>query len=292
MIIDCVEFFNELDILELRLETLNPVVDWFVISESTKTHTGLDKPLYFQENYERFKKFAPKVIHQVCDRTPSNDKELIEMQKKDMEQYAIASKLLMNDWWPHDHEAYFRDAFEKEILVYCLKYFEEDDIAIISDVDEIPNPKVIATFEPITFHDCMWNFKLRHHVFYFNVWKEDNWLGGFMSTVGTLRSFPGVNWQRKYRSGSEIGENNLGWHLSFMGGTNSILKKLESYGEQSINTIEIKSDIQGKIDYCLANGIDFLGRHWNYHTIPPEEYKNTLPEFMTENLDRYASYFR
>ena len=53
---DCFIFYNELDLLEIRLKTLDSVVDHFVLVEATKTHRGKDKPLYFEENKERFKK--------------------------------------------------------------------------------------------------------------------------------------------------------------------------------------------------------------------------------------------
>ena len=54
MVYDCFQFFNELDILKLRMHVLNDVVDKFVISEATVTFSGEKKPLYFQENREMF----------------------------------------------------------------------------------------------------------------------------------------------------------------------------------------------------------------------------------------------
>lgn len=61
MIYDC--FYNELDLLEIRLNVLNDVVDKFVLCESTKTHSGEEKKLYFEDNKKRFSKFLPKIIH-------------------------------------------------------------------------------------------------------------------------------------------------------------------------------------------------------------------------------------
>ena len=51
-VIDVFPFFNELDLLEIRLNSLDPYVDCFILSEATKTFSGLDKPLYYQENKE------------------------------------------------------------------------------------------------------------------------------------------------------------------------------------------------------------------------------------------------
>ena len=49
-IVDVFPFFNELDLLDIRLNVLDPHVDCFIISEATKTFSGLDKPLYYEEN--------------------------------------------------------------------------------------------------------------------------------------------------------------------------------------------------------------------------------------------------
>ena len=57
MVYDCFQFFNELDILKLRMHVLNDVVDKFVISEATVTFSCEKKPLYFQENREMFQEF-------------------------------------------------------------------------------------------------------------------------------------------------------------------------------------------------------------------------------------------
>ena len=60
-IYDCFLFFNELELLEIRLNVLNDVVDYFVLVESTKTFTNHDKPLHYQENKEKFKDFNDKI---------------------------------------------------------------------------------------------------------------------------------------------------------------------------------------------------------------------------------------
>ena len=73
MIYDCFQFFNELDLLKLRLNILSPVVDKFVISEATETFSGLPKPLYYEENKEMFAEFNDRIIHVVVSDTPTGD---------------------------------------------------------------------------------------------------------------------------------------------------------------------------------------------------------------------------
>ena len=63
MIYDCFTFFNELDILEIRLNTLYDTVDYFVIAEANKTHTGKEKDYVFEKNQARFSNFLDKIIY-------------------------------------------------------------------------------------------------------------------------------------------------------------------------------------------------------------------------------------
>ena len=70
MIFDCFSFFNELDILEIRLNVLAPVVDKFVLVEAVRRHSGEPKELYFEKNKQRFAPFLDKIIHVVVDDEP------------------------------------------------------------------------------------------------------------------------------------------------------------------------------------------------------------------------------
>ena len=63
MIVDCFSFFNELELLDIRLNTLDPYVDHFVLVEAAKTQTLKDKPFVFDENKEKFNKFLNKIVH-------------------------------------------------------------------------------------------------------------------------------------------------------------------------------------------------------------------------------------
>ena len=103
MVYDCFQFFNELDILKLRMHVLNDVVDKFVISEATVTFSGEKKPLYFQENREMFKEFEDKIIHKVVDDTPM------------------------------DTSAFMRDSHQKCAVARGLEGAKDDDIVIFSD---------------------------------------------------------------------------------------------------------------------------------------------------------------
>ena len=63
LVYDCFNFFNEFDLLEIRLNELDDVVDYFVVCESNVTHNGIPKPMFFKENEERFSQFKDKIIY-------------------------------------------------------------------------------------------------------------------------------------------------------------------------------------------------------------------------------------
>ena len=146
-IYDCFNFFNELDILEIRLNVLYEHVDYFVIVESSITHSGEKKPFYFEENKERYSKFLDKIVHyKVYDTpmdfvnlAPSEDNLLIEINKFIERQTNRFNRATQPD--------YGRDFFQKECVRRPLINCSDDDIIIISDADEIPNPEILKNIE-------------------------------------------------------------------------------------------------------------------------------------------------
>ena len=119
-VIDCFIFYNELDMLEFRLNELNDVVDYFVLVECIKTHTNNDKELYFENNKNRFSKFLDKIVHIIVkDNIPQT-----------------------NSAW--DRENYQRDCIDEGIKKLSLNM---DDIIIIADLDEIPDAKTVQNIK-------------------------------------------------------------------------------------------------------------------------------------------------
>jgi hypothetical protein len=96
MIYDAFLFFNELDLLDIRLNLLNDVVDKFVVVESTVTFSGKTKKLFFDENKQMFEKFSDKIIHIVVSDTPEhfNNLPFISIAKEVLGPAAIKDQLL------------------------------------------------------------------------------------------------------------------------------------------------------------------------------------------------------
>ena len=135
-IYDCFCFFNELDLLELRLNILDQYVDFFVLSEASVTHTGVAKPYYYEENKERFSKFANKIIHLKIEDTPNDFIELptiIEPTSRDgicISQIHEFIKTQTNRFDRQTQVAYGRDFYQKECIRRGLINCNDEDIII------------------------------------------------------------------------------------------------------------------------------------------------------------------
>jgi len=124
-IFDCFMYFDEEVVLDVRLNTLDQFVDYFVIVESKFTHRGDKRELKF--NHEKFKKFKDKIIYLIYDETSNN---IETVNDKDGE--AVNSgKYILN--------AALRENGQRNYIQSGLKKADDDDIILISDVDEIPN---------------------------------------------------------------------------------------------------------------------------------------------------------
>jgi len=268
MIYDCFTFFNELDLLELRLGILDKFVDKFVISEATKTHSGEAKDLIFLRNRDRFKKFENKIVYINADEFPQ----------------------FKNSW---TYENYQRNA-----LLKGLKDCSDNDIILISDLDEIPN---LESMPRVLKDGVVYCFLQDMYFYYVNNYKNNQivWEGGTKATTyktiasGLLNekyvkyndiSFPKINNQgvtltkiRLYRNLSYI--INGGWHLSYIGGVKAIQKKISAGGHQEFNNRHINSE--EFIIACLAQGSDIFdpeSKCYKYDINKlPNEFKGLLP---------------
>ncbi|WP_145596850.1 hypothetical protein [Candidatus Pelagibacter sp. FZCC0015] len=123
-IFDCFMFFDEDQILDLRLNVLNKYIDYFVIVESTYNHRGEKRNLIFNE--KKYKNFRDKIIYLVYDKIPESVKEV---KKKDNKRTKDV-KYIMN--------ALYRENSQRNFILEGLKDAEDNDMVLISDVDEIP----------------------------------------------------------------------------------------------------------------------------------------------------------
>jgi len=211
MIYDCFPFFNELELLELRFETLNNVVDRFVLVEADQSHTGEPKPLFFAENRRRFQPYLDKIEHVVVHDLPRTD------------------------------EPWERDRFQRNAVLRGLAHARSEDMILLSDVDEIPRPEAIRQLagdgrclrmlerDPIVLVQDL-------HYYYINCMDPaEPWYGTIAIRARNFTMIPDELRTLRFRLPRL---RNGGWHFSYLGGVAKIIEKLHAKAEQDINSEE------------------------------------------------------
>jgi hypothetical protein len=128
-------FSNEEDLLKLRIiEGLN-YVEKFIIVESKKTHSSLNKPLYSDKMKDFFESYKDKIIHCIVEKFPLNinnyPKGLISDILKYRQEYIKSNKFAFSNW--------LREGYQRSIIAHYALKANRSDIFIVSDLDEIPN---------------------------------------------------------------------------------------------------------------------------------------------------------
>ena len=149
---DCFMYFDEDLVLDLRLNTLNSNVDKFIIAEATKDHTGKDKKLNFDIN--KFSKFKDKINYIIVDDLPIN----IKSYKKN---------------WPVHH---LRDQHQRNALSKGYENCDSNDLIMISDIDEIPDPNKIKDFKLENKYACFIQKNFQSKINLLNV-SDKHWMG-------------------------------------------------------------------------------------------------------------------
>lgn len=281
----CSQFFNELDTLELRLETLAPVVDHFVISESAWTHSGKPKDLNYLSNIYRYEKFWPKIIHQVVQ-TPSGYDEM----NRDVPEWKqnVVNKMNSFTHFDRNQESYFRDSYEKEALFFALKDCKDDDIILLSDLDEIVRPEALQYV--LRDFDYSQIYHFQHDMFYYsyNLQKDEPWYGTMAMSYEMFKQIPFCH-ARQNKTGLFV--SNGGHHFTYAGDANANRTKIESWGEQSLNKDWVKNNLESSINNCIFMGRDLFGRPCKFTIRDVND--GTFPPYLVEHQnDIFAKYIR
>ena len=280
MVSDCFQFFNELDILLLRMKVMNDVVDKFVISESTVTFSGMPKPLYFQENREMFDEFKDKIIHQVVDDSPMGE----------------------------GTDAFMRDSHQKCAVARGLKDAKPEDVIIFSDVDEIPNPEAVRRVLENFDDSKIYALAQRNFYCYLDMeeksgnllsvtgefdgftGRERKWLGTKICKYSMLEKYTTEQLRDKEQKHLMVRVPEGGWHFSYMGGSKNesvaqrVKYKIKSAAHQEYNN---RSTLF-KVRENIKNRQDILGREADFQIVPIDE---TYPVYLQEHVKEY-SYLR
>ena len=228
-IFDCFMYFDEETVLELRLNILDKYVDYFIIVESSFTHKGEKRDLKF--NHQKFTKFKDKIIYITYDEEPP---EIAKNQVSDKDSEAVKS-------WKYISNALYRENGQRNHISEGIKEAQEDDIILVSDVDEIPN---LSNIDIKKIKEKIILFKQDMFYYKFNL-KLPNmeWTG---TKACKKKNFISAQWlrnikDRKYpffRIDTVFSEkkfisvniiNDGGWHFSNIKSAEEIELKLKSY---------------------------------------------------------------
>ena len=236
-IYDCFVFNNEFDILSMRLQLLNDKVEKFILVESKQTHSGILKPAFFEQNKELFEEYSHKIVNIVIDKFP--EKMIYPPSEIDVPE--------------HLHIHWFRENYQRnEILKGLYKIgLNPEDVVLISDLDEIPDPNKLDDFIKIIPEDD-YAFQLQKWC----IWDFDRFYNGFWpGTAGvkwkTLSKLTPQEIRKNRYSENKLHTNEpFGWHCSWFGGIDAVMDKLRSFAHQELREMS-KEDVETKMTMNL-----------------------------------------
>ena len=265
-IYDCFTFYNEFDILELRLQEHWDYVDKFVIAEANTTHQGAPKDFLLEQNWDRFKDYADKIVHIKVDDMPQST----------------------NAWVPEN--------FQRNALARGLMDADENDIILVSDCDEMVRD---AAFEYMkeSEHDL---FATRIPLFYFKLnymmYQPNQTLIGaigvrrkYLQTPQRIRDM-GVGLMQRpwdYNDGRQCSIPHAGWHFSYFGNEDHVKNKIKSFAHQETNNEYILNQVDLDDIFKNKRGLDANNTNEKFEIVEVDEY---FPNTVVNNLEKYSQF--
>ena len=258
-VIDCFIFYNELDMLEFRLNELNDVVDYFVLVECIKTHTNNDKELYFENNKNRFSKFLDKIIH-----------------------------IIVKDNIPQTNSAWDREKYQRFCIDEGIKKLNlnNEDIIIIADLDEIPDTKTVLNLKNNGV-DGIYNLEM--DLYYYNITckYDKKWLQPKILNYGSYIKYNSPHVIFRELPNIPIIKNG-GWHFSYFGDVEFIKNKLRNFTHEELNNDFMLND--ERITKQIKNFSDLFERShetFNYIDVNDNTYLPYKYEEFKHILNKY-----
>jgi len=286
-------FFDEEMLLDLRLNIMDKYVDKFVITEATYMHSGKPKELIFDIN--KFSKFKDKIIYIVVDKQPP---DLLKIHDYDSSNETDRKKTI---------NASKRELFQIGKTHDGLDSANEDDIIIVSDVDEIPNLKKVD-FKSINkklffFKQQMFYYKLNLH------YPNMPWFG---SKACKKKYFISPQWLRTIKNKryplwradilfSKIKYNSIhyipegGWHFTNVRKPKDLQKKLMNFlhhvdFEQSGVSLKQLEELINQKRIMYNHSMDKKEKKWGKGEKLEKMNLKEMPNYILENLEKYKNW--
>ena len=288
-------YYNEDHILDLRLNYLNNFIDHFVIVESIYNHKGEKKGLNF--DMKNFQKFKEKIIYIVVDKLP----DTFKINDNDNEN-SKNSKYILN--------GYKRDHFQRSQITKGIKIADENDLILISDLDEIPNLENLSfskiNNKLILFKQIMCYYKFNLHL------KSYNWVG---TRACKKKYFISPNWLRDikdkaypfWRIDTLFSKNkfsnlkiikNGGWHFTQLKKPEDLFEKIKNdehhneFDKLDMNIDYIKNMIDNKfIEYDHLSDSKSISKIGNRFKLKSIDINSNMPTYLKKNIKKYEDWF-
>jgi len=272
-IYDIFSFYNEFDILEIRLEELWDTVDNFIILEASTTYVGKPKAYLFDENKERYAKYMDKIIHIKLD-------DPIEQQRE----------VFPGEVRPGD-DSWVREKYQRYASGRGLPKLSADDIVIVSDCDEIPRAEMIEMIrEDENDYDryLLWIPQLQYKINYMKTFHPSRH-GVIMVTKG--RAFTNPQQEREYsffwnpKPPNTVEVDHGGWHFTYFGDNDHCVNKIKNFAHTEHNIPRIVDEFN--IDWMIRNkyGSEGPDSTERFEYVVVDEY---FPKCITNNLDKWS----
>ena len=250
MIYDCVQCFDEVDCMDIRLHELSGVVDYTFIIEATRTFSNKPKPRYIYDNRERFAEFSDRITW-----------------------------VLLDDYSTLDTSNPWNMDWGQRMMGYrSLGELNDDDLVIVASVDEIPtsesvqwasredSPGICGLSQVMTYY-------------WLNCVRQFPWVNG--TKIVRHRAFMNSGMSMKELRDAPCQHYNPGgWHFSFLG---NVAGKLDAYAHQELNCYPYNSP--GWIDNCTEGGLDPFGRP--NKPMAFTESLTFLPRYVQQNIHKF-----
>ncbi len=292
-IFDCFMYFDEDLVLDVRLNYLDPFVDYFVIVESSFTHRGERRDLKFDIN--KFIKFKDKIIYKVYDEIPDGIQKVFDNDDKTTK----TNKHIFN--------AIFRENAQRNYLFKGIINADPEDFILISDVDEIPN-LAYANLKNINHKIILFKQEMFYYKFNLKL-PNTNWIGTKACRKKDLLS---PQWLRNvkdrkyafYRLDALFSDkkfinikiiDNGGWHFTNLKTAEEIKHKLRSYLHHAefdlepLNTKEIETIMKSKqaiYDLAADKRLNKIGKGSKLEKYDLEN----LPDIIKLNQNKYKDW--
>ena len=289
---DCFTFYNEFELLELRLKSLWDVVDYFVIAEADKKHTNEPKPYYFWERQDEFKEFWPKIRHLPVE---------MNVPYKGVGDWSIENA-------------------QRNALIYGLEDAEPDDLIMISDLDEIPSPDVFRRLKENTILLTVPYFvpenqkkigflipsgiSANYYLEYGAIALEQNLYYYYFDLMNPNISADTVLTKRKNLTTPQEMRNlrnkflrvpEGGWHFSYMGGIDRVIDKMTSIVDGNAIVVHSGGKLIDRkhVEEALAKGTDIYNRPDTPEAqFYPYDARNICLPYLDEFLRKYPHFLR